>query len=412
MSRGIVGRWALLLAAALLLLPLAGCWDRKELNELGIISATGIDLTEEGKWKISYQLVIPSAISSQNGFTSTTESPVNVFSTEGDSVRGAVSRATQEMSRSLYFGHNQVVVIGERAARKGIGGLLDVYLRNGNSRETVMVFVTEGEARPILEQLLPMERISGTALTKLIALEKESGGNFRPQTVYSMLLQLLGPLHASAAPGIAISGSGEGVRNVDANKNTSTPSKVRLQKLALFRDDHMIGWIRTHESRGLLWLRSEVSGTTISFPCREGGPKVNSARITGLKTKMKPSRSGDGWLLQANVEADATLFEYTCGGNLHDPAAVAGIERLLGQQVRSDIEDGLKASQRLKADVAGIGEAVRRKYPRTWKGIASEWNGRLYPEMKAEIRVDVGLIKTGRSNRSYEQASEDSRERK
>ena len=43
--------------------PLIGCWSRRELDTLSIISAIGIDKSEEdGKLSVTFQIIKPSAL--------------------------------------------------------------------------------------------------------------------------------------------------------------------------------------------------------------------------------------------------------------------------------------------------------------------------------------------------------------
>lgn len=401
---------ALALLLALLPLGAAGCWDRQELNELGIISATGVDVTESGRWKLSYQLVIPSAISAQGSYVGTGHAPVNVFTTEGDSFRGAVSKATQEMSRRLYFAHNQVVIVGEAAARKGIAELIEAYMRNGDSRETVMMFVTEGSARKILEQLLPMEKISGAGIVRLIAQEEKHGGSFRQMTMFDVTQELLSPIRVTGMPGIGLSGSDEPVDTVDAAKMTHTGAKVRLQKLGVFKEDRLVGWLSTHETRGLMWVKGKERETTVSFGCPDARLKRNSIRLKQVRTQVIPTRKPDGgWLMRVKAGAAGTLLEYNCKGALDKPADLRELELRIAQELKSDMEDGIKASQKLGTDLTGFGNELRLRYPKEWKALEQEWNDRLFPQLETQLDVVVSIVRTGRSNGSYEQAAEDSR---
>lgn len=146
--------WKLLLPLLVCVLT-AGCWNSVELNDIAVISGTGIDW-KDGSWVVSYQVVMPQVISSQS--PSSNAAAVNVFSTKAESFRGAVSKTSLEISRRLYFSHTQIVIIGQEAARKGFGSLLDTYLRNHDSRETVSVYLSKGSARRMLEQLVPLEK--------------------------------------------------------------------------------------------------------------------------------------------------------------------------------------------------------------------------------------------------------------
>ena len=52
----------------ILLLPLvtAGCWDRKEINDIGFVIGTGLDLAKNGNMQATLQVAVPSP-STQTG---------------------------------------------------------------------------------------------------------------------------------------------------------------------------------------------------------------------------------------------------------------------------------------------------------------------------------------------------------
>ncbi|MFC5650761.1 hypothetical protein ACFPYJ_16930 [Paenibacillus solisilvae] len=211
-----MGKRLFSIGTALLLTVLqCGCWNRIELNELSIVAATAVDIKKDGKWQISYQLVIPQAISGTTGI-STNAAPVYVFSTEGESIRSAINNTSKELSRKLYFPHNLMVVISEEAAKAGFAPIMDVYLRNPDSRETVTVFLTHGRARRILEQLVPMEKIPAGAVLHMVQNETKNGSSLRAMTVFQVMQELLGPTHSTGIPSLTMAGGGEKYDSLDA----------------------------------------------------------------------------------------------------------------------------------------------------------------------------------------------------
>lgn len=76
-------------------LLLTGCVDRTELNELAITTATGID-GHKGDWINTYQIIIPSAMTTGSGGSSTgaSQSAVHTFSTHGKTLRETVTKSS------------------------------------------------------------------------------------------------------------------------------------------------------------------------------------------------------------------------------------------------------------------------------------------------------------------------------
>ncbi|MGO4543798.1 Ger(x)C family spore germination protein [Paenibacillus sp. 2TAB23] len=393
-----MNKWRLLLPLLACLL-VTGCWNRVELNDIAVISATGIDW-KDGNWVLSYQVVIPQAISSQSAAGNS--AAVNVFSTKGESFRSAVSKASQETSRRLYFSHTQIVIIGQEAARKGLGPFLDTYLRNHDSRETVSVYLSKGSARRMLEQLIPLEKIPGAAIQRMITNEEMNSSTFRQMTVHQVLLDLLGTTHATGLPGLTVSGANESVERAEQLTHTSTPSKVRLSEMALIAGDKLVGWINNEESQGVMWLTNHVKKTTIPFACDEdgNGQKSSSIRITHAKTEQYPRQSNGKWVMQIEASAVGTLMEYNCEGDLSKPKQVAKVEKLIEGEISSIMEQGWKAVRRHKADVVGFGNAIHKKYPRQWSQISESWP-EMFPDTEVKLSVKVKINSTGMSGSGF-----------
>ena len=113
---------ALLMLILIMPFSMTGCWNQTELNELGLISAIGIDRSGD-RWVVSYQLINPSAISSGaggSGKAGGSEAPIHVFSSTGPTLREAIDVSYTESARRLYFPHSDIIVLGQQATEKGL----------------------------------------------------------------------------------------------------------------------------------------------------------------------------------------------------------------------------------------------------------------------------------------------------
>ncbi|MCU6708921.1 Ger(x)C family spore germination protein [Paenibacillus sp. J5C_2022] len=395
----------LLLLGAMLLLT--GCWNRVELNEISIVSATGVDW-HDGIWEVSFQTIIPQAIASQTGGSQT--AAVNVFSTKGDIYRTAVSRASQETSRQLFFAHNQIIVVGEEAARKGLGSVMEVYLRNPDARETVNIFLAKGTARRMLEQLVPPEQIPGTAVQRMAKNEEQGSSSFRPMSMHTTMLGLLGGAQAVGIPGLTLAGTGESTDSIKQLGRTWMPSKVRLEQLGLIVGDQLVGWASTEQSRGIMWLSNHIGKTTIGIPCEpdKASPKQTSVRIMKSTTARKPEWHNGKWRMYVDIKVEAVLREYNCSTKLELPRQMDAIEKLIEQEIHKIAMNGWKAVSKHRADVVGFGDLIRKEHPRQWKDIRGEWR-ELFPQTDVIVTVKANIVSRGRNASSFKKMQEDAR---
>lgn len=399
-----------LLCCLAMLLPLAGCWNRVEMNEIGIVSATALDW-DNGKWVVSYQLVIPQAISSQSGGSSRGDAPVNVFSTESTSMRKAIGDASREMSRKLYFAHNQIIVISEAAAKKGISTILEIYMRNTDARETVSMFIAKGKARTLIEQLLPIEKIPGTAIQRLVENEANSNSLYPDMTMYRILLDLLGPGQATGIPQLMIAGSKQALNSLDSLKTTATGAKIKLGELAVLSGDKLKGWLSQEEAAGVMWLANKVKRVTVQFNCSgdNKAPKSSSVIVAKAAAERKPELLPDGRIkMHLHVKAEGTLLEYTCADNLEDPASLKQAEERIAAEIKSGMIKSWKAISRLETDIVGFGAIISRTYPKQWKELKQDWNTS-FSAMEPVIDVHFKLVRIGFSNQNFKNIQKDSR---
>lgn len=98
---------------------LSGCWDYRELNELSLAMAMGVDKDKDtGGVRVTLQIVNPKEIA---GRTVTGRNvPVVIYSSTGKSLFEATRKVTLKESRRINLQHLRVLVIGESLAREGV----------------------------------------------------------------------------------------------------------------------------------------------------------------------------------------------------------------------------------------------------------------------------------------------------
>jgi spore germination protein KC len=389
-------------AAILVCGILSGCWNRIELNELSITSATAFDM-EGDEWVITYQIVTPSAISSGMGVAGggTSQSPVSVFSTRGRTIREAVNQGALENPRWLFFSHTNILVVSEKVARKGLSQILDLYYRNPESRETVNVFISAGSPRTILEQLMHTERIPGLGIREIAANEAQFSSILQRVMMYELAMALTGEARSAVIPEILIAG-GEPETSLDDLKKTYHSSKVRMGRLAVLHDDKLTGWLTKEESLGVSFIANKVKASTIAFSCKQsdGNDYNSSFRLESSSTKLKPTYSNGRFVMSVDIKGSGNLVETGCAMDLSDPKVIKGLEKQLEAEVAQTVEKSWQAVKHLKTDVVGFADAVHRKYPKVWKKIKQDWES-AFVNIQIEPHVTISMNRIGLSNKSF-----------
>ncbi|MGG6312709.1 Ger(x)C family spore germination protein [Paenibacillus macerans] len=400
-------RLLLCCAFVIICFAVSGCWNRMELNELGITVATGFDRTGD-EWELSYQVIVPSATGASQGGGSTgggSQPSVYVFSTKGKTIREAADRGYVENPRRLYFAHTDILVIGKEAAESGISQILDLYFRNIDARETVLVTLTDGKAGDILRKMVPPEKIPGTALADILRKQNSFSSYFPVVKVYQLAQKLVSDAKTAGVPEVIVTeGNAKALESLDINKTTSPPVKMKLNRLGVFHGDRLVGYLNRNESFGIAWLTDQVKGSTISFSCSGGEAKETdgTVRITSTKTRVTPVKAGAHFNMRVETEAKGDLLmEYVCREDLSKPHSIRSIEKAVAAEIVEAIETGWEASRKLRVDLPGFADKIHRNDPKAWKELQKNWDEEL-TRIDLEIRVKVRMQRPGLTKKSFD----------
>lgn len=382
---------------------LTGCWDRHELNKLGLAIAVGIDWEDE-QWKLSYQVLVPSVIGGgMSPGAASGGAAVHVISTQGKTVREASMKTSLENTRRLYFAHTDVMIIGEEAARHGIHEFLDLLFRINASRESVIVALTDGKASDLIRKLVLPEKYPGIALTELIRQTSTVNSDYPTVRVYQLAQKITSESHAAGVPVIMAGQQADPVlESEEESKKTSTSGAPKIVKLGVFQRDRLIGWLSREESQGLAWLTNQFKMGTISIPVSTRAGGYSSFRILRSKSRIKPIPVGDHFKMQVTVELKGELLEYGGHLDLKSPDSLRPIEREVEKKVAYMISRSWEGSRRLKADLPGFADEIHRHYPKKWRQLSDHWDNEL-AALDLDVQVKAKMKRPGLLNKSFEQ---------
>ncbi|GIO60382.1 Ger(x)C family spore germination protein [Paenibacillus cineris] len=394
-----LGLMILMLSVALLT---SGCWDSQELNTLSIISATSIDRSN-GKWEISFQVVIPQSIATQTGGGSAgSQSPTTIFSTKGRSIAEAMQNASLETSRKLFFAHNSVLILSEDVARKeGVGEILDFFLRPFESRETMSVLLTKGKASNLLEVLIPLEKISGNAIQRIIDQSQKNLSQAQNMRLIDFARMVASLDESAMAPELEVSGDLTKQSSLDALKSTRNDAVIKLGELGVFRKDKLVGWIDQKDSRSVAWLSDRVSSMMVVFPCTAKGQEnqLLSYRVLKSSTKLEPKVIHGKSVIHAKISATGVIDESGCNLDLKNPGVVRDLERTISKQIGGDVMETWSHLQEMNVDLAGFMNAIHRKDPSTWRNLMK--TKRPIEEISLRVQVKINIEHTNMITKPY-----------
>ncbi|MDR1262398.1 MAG: hypothetical protein LBK46_02785, partial [Oscillospiraceae bacterium] len=156
-------RIALAASLAALIFVLSGCWNSAELNELSIVVGLGIDKTDDEEYMVTVQVARPQLLKAGDADGN---AYFNV-SHKGKAVFSALRDLMNMFSRTMYTQQCEVLVVSEATAKDDVSALLEYFLRNVESRMTMPIMISRGQAMEVFNQATYLESMSAIQLAKM-----------------------------------------------------------------------------------------------------------------------------------------------------------------------------------------------------------------------------------------------------
>lgn len=364
---------------------LSGCWDRKEVNDLAIIVAAGIDKKSDETLELTVQVFTPKAGggSQQMGESGSSGGgqPVVVRSAEGITIADAMSKLQQLYPRRLFWGHAEVFIIDEKLAIEDIRPKLDFILRHPQLRDRSHIYISKEPAKKVLSLTPPLERDLSEVLRELSMLKIGM-----EVTVMEVAQMFIGDSGAAALPLIEI------LESQPPQKKDQTIAYI--SGTAIFKKGKMVGTIDGAQTRGVLWLRNEINEAVVTIK-----PEIVDGYISMVllhaHTKLIPSIENGKWKIILKAYTEDDIINNGTVLDISDQNTIKMLEHKLEKDITSRVYSALDVVQKeMNADIFGFSEAFHRSYPDIWNKNKDNWD-EIFPQVEVTIESKANVRRPG-----------------
>ncbi len=380
-------------------LTMSGCWNKRDLNELSILSGMGIDMgSKADEITLVYQIINPSAIAGKGA--SSMKTPFLTIKTSDKTLFAAIRQGTRETPRRLYFGHVQIYIVSsEIAEKKGIKDLFDLLYRDHEIRENIKVLIAKKQkAEDILSTQSVLEINGGTSLLKHLENAHGSEGTVRPVEVREVISTLMNPTSGLVIPVVYLSPSI--LRSKLENLQDSVQkSVIKTTGFAVFKKDKLIGYLNPKEGRALNWITDNLIHTVIVVPYKGADNTVEVLHSeTEVHTQFKQGKPE----ILLDIKMDANIGEVNAAVDLTKLSTIEDFKKYTNLSVKKDIENLIKRVQRdYKVDIFQFGTTLERNHPKEWKKIKNNWEEYLV-DLTVKIKVNTTIKAVGMKNNTFQ----------
>lgn len=365
---------------------LTGCWNRRELNEIGIVLAAAIEKDPSGEYIVTAQIVRPAALKEGSGAG---KAPNELVTAKGASLFEVIRNMSQVIDRQPFFSHTKVLVLDEQIARDSITPIIHFWLNSREIRPILYVVVAKGvPARKILSELHGIEGIQANYLSSIIQNSK-----LNAKTVQVNLLDFV-TTFTSGGTINPIAGVMELVEAppVSALEN-NTGHGVKLTGTAVFKKDKLVGYLDEKETRGLNWITGKVTTGVIQVPGPTGG--IVSLEIKNADTKIIAKKKDGKYVFTIQVKEESDLVEKQQRVDINQFPYLNDLNQKQQQAIETEIKDTLdKIQKEYASDIVGFGKILYDTYPDEWKEVKDQWSN-LFPFAEYTVQVETKIRRPG-----------------
>ena len=373
----------------ILLLPLlSGCYNYRELNELGITTAVSIDYKDNNFYIIA-EVINPIK---QQDASSSNNSPFVNYNSSSSSLQDAFRKVVLESPRQLYAAQLEIIVLSEEVVNNHLEEVLEYFARDPEARTEIKIIVakTEDSTKAITLQTL-LTSLSSSNIINSLDLQSKVLGMAYPVTLNELLNMYIDPYLEVVLPSMTLYGNYE-IGDEKENITTSSPKAiVKIDGSTITKDNKILGYLDLEESKILNLINGKLKETIIKMNYYDG-------YIIFEPNRIKVSRELDikNNIIKINISGYSKTKEIQSNINLKDPKEVKKLNKALNMELEKKITDTFNSiREKYGTDVFGFQELYYRTNYKYFKENCTNWYEDIYPKIKLEVKANVRLYEKG-----------------
>ena len=326
----------------------SGFRNARELNELAIVSAIGIEIDEDNNYVVIAQILNTkkSSNSGSGSASSSDSSDIIVLNSTSESIQTALRNIIEESPRRLYLAHMELLLISEKLAREeNILDTLNFFIRDNEGSTDFMLAITrDSTPREVLEILTPMESNPTQDIVDSILATQKYKGTATDNTLNDNIRTFLREGTSAVVTSIEIDDESKGKENnnlkedetenkspqegtsdnvekedekkqedLSSSSNSSQSSdkdnsqsnekqgelKIKVSDLAYFKKNNLSGYLTNMDSYIYNLLLNNVEISVIEIDKKDDLLVIEPI---DTKTKITPKYENDKYIVDINVK--------------------------------------------------------------------------------------------------------------
>lgn len=374
-----------------IIFTLTGCYNYRELNQLAITSAIGIDKHDD-EYQVSIQVM--NTQKQGNDGTSTGDQPKFItYKEKGKTLQSAFRNIVLESPRRLYANHISLLVISEEVAKEGLPDVLDLLFRDTESRKQFIVLLSKNsESSDVLEVLTPLETLNAKNITDSVMADSKFLGVSEEVTYEQLMDSYLNSKKEIVLPTIEVIGNVEEGEQTDSLQNSDPKTKVLLEGYSIFKSDKLVGYLSNEDSINLGFVRNKIEDTIVDYKCSKDN--YMAVELVNTKTEVTPKKNKLGVIIK--VKAQGNINEINCDLDITKDKTISELEKKINKKIEEDIKQTIeKINKEYNSDVYGFEDLFYKSNPKYYKKMKDKYEDDFISNVDIKVEADINLFAKG-----------------
>lgn len=361
-----------------------GCWNYKELSELGI--TTAMSISKEGD---EYVLVLELMNIVDSEKSNLDQSPITTISGRGKTIFEAARSMNKLTSKIFFLADVDYVFLDKSVLTEDPKEIMDFLVRDTRlSLNFLIITSEETSGEDILSSISHFNTNSAKNLYEIINNSEERFGGIKALHVRDYIASNLETGSNIIYPNVVVENKDSS--NNKSLENSNSDGSVRVKDMIFFDSDKNIVHLNDNVMKGYNFLNNNIKNATVSIPC-DGG----SFTIETLESKFdtKDKLSSDKLLIKGEVGAE--IVYYGCTFNLDNTKELSKISKLAEKEVENYIEEALNLAKKHEYDFLNIGSYIYKNNKNYFDFKNNNWNKEGLSKINFDYNIDVSLYKQG-----------------
>jgi len=336
-------------------LILSGCWNYKELSDLGIMTGLAIDKNnKDNNFIVTFEIIDFKKTAQKDPTKS------EIFQVEGKTLFDAANNAVKLVGMDLFWSHAEIVVISEQVAREGILPILDLIARDHEVRDDMHIYISKNRtASEILMEKPIANLVRSFELKSMI--DKDVNLSEIPHVAFYEFLKAL--IDKGIEPTAATV-----INEFNIDKITA-----KSGGMALFDKDKLVGFLDDINTKYFLFTRNLIKGGLLIVSVGSNPKDIVTLQIYKSKTKVKPLFKNGKASISLNIETEVAIAE-DATTEIKTKQAIIKLQNEAATQLENNISAMIKnVQQNYDTDVFGFGNAIYEENPKYFDKVDKNW---------------------------------------